>query len=305
MSNPTRVALIQMCATPDVERNLTGAAELIRQAADAGATVVMLPEAFAFIGPDKLKRLIVEPLDAADGVDTPILDWCRDIACQHGIDLIAGGFHETGDLERSYNTCLHINATGALQARYRKIHLFDIDLDDGTALKESARTIAGAEAITTELPFGTLGLSICYDVRFPYLYQRLVDLGAFALTVPSAFTATTGAAHWHALLRARAIETQCYVLAPAQHGNHHGRRVSYGHSLMIDPWGEVIAEQADGDGVVLADIDPARVEEVRRQLPSLQHRRSLHWNSSGMTKHTSNSTHPDQQAKEQMNKRNI
>ena len=144
-----------------------------------------------------------------------------------------------------------------------------------TELRESARTLPGNEAVVTQLPFGTLGLTICYDIRFPYLYQRLVNLGAIAVSVPSAFTATTGAAHWHTLLRARAIECQSYVIAPAQHGAHNPKRRSYGHSLVIDPWGEVIAELAQGDGVVVAPIDPARVAQVRAELPSPTHRIEL------------------------------
>ena len=160
-------------------------------------------------------------------------------------------------------------------ARYRKIHLFDVKLSDGTELRESARTLPGVEAVVSRMPFGSLGLTICYDVRFPYLYQRLVDMGAIALSVPSAFTATTGAAHWHTLLRARAIECQSYVIAAAQHGAHNPKRRSYGHSLVIDPWGEVIAELAEGDGVLLAEIDPGRVAQVRAELPSLTHRVSL------------------------------
>jgi predicted amidohydrolase len=264
-----------MCTTPRVADNLANAGRLIAQAADRGAGVVMLPEAFAFLGPDVEKRKILEPLNDPDA-STPILDWCAETAQRHRLDLIVGGFHEaSADPARSYNTCLHLNPAGEIAARYRKIHLFDVALADGTLLQESARTLPGEELVTTPLNFGLLGLSICYDLRFPYLYQRLVDMGAMALSVPSAFTATTGAAHWHVLLRARAIETQCYLFAPAQHGHHHGRRRSYGHSMIIDPWGEVVSELADGDGVVLADIDPERVCQVRSELPSLQHRRQL------------------------------
>jgi predicted amidohydrolase len=191
------------------------------------------------------------------------------------MDLIVG-FHEaSGDPTRSYNTCVHFDADGSIVSRYRKIHLFDIDLADGTVLQESAGTIAGDRLETTELGFGTLGLSICYDVRFPLLYQRLVDLGAIAACIPSAFTETTGAAHWHTLIKARAIEAQSYMLAPAQHGQHNARRRSYGHSLVVDPWGEIIAELDQGDGVLTADIDPARGAEVRSRLPSLRHRRPI------------------------------
>jgi predicted amidohydrolase len=275
MADLTRTALIQLCATSDVSANLLCAENLIHRAAAAGASVIALPEAFAFIGPDPEKRRILEPLDNPQA-QTPILDWCRTVARQHQIDLIVGGFHEASeDPTRSYNTCLHLSPQGTLAARYRKIHLFDVELADGTVLQESSKTLPGETLTTTELAFGTLGLSICYDLRFPYLYQRLADLGATVLTVPSAFTATTGAAHWHTLLRARAIETQCYVLAPAQHGQHNDQRRSYGHSLIIDPWGEVVAELAEGDGFVIADIDPSVVVEIRNQLPSLRHRRAI------------------------------
>jgi predicted amidohydrolase len=275
----TRVGLVQLCATTDVAANLDTTERLVREAVADGARVVLLPEAFAFIGPDRLKREIVEPIVSDGGADTPILDRCRALARENGIELILGGHHETGDTvdgaPKSYNTCVHIGPDGGILATYRKIHLFDVKLADGTELNESARTLAGDRAVVTDTAFGKLGLTICYDVRFPYLYQALVDSGAIAISVPSAFTATTGAAHWHTLLRARAIETQCYVLAPAQHGAHNERRRSYGHSLIIDPWGEIIAELDDGDGTVVADIDPARVLQVRRELPSLEHRITL------------------------------
>jgi len=170
---------------------------------------------------------------------------------------------------------VHLGPDGALLARYRKIHLFDVSLADGTKLRESARTMPGHHAVVSDTPFGPLGLTVCYDIRFPYLYQRLADFGAVAITVPSAFTRPTGAAHWHVLLRARAIETQCYVIAPAQYGQNWEKRSSYGHTLIIDPWGEIVGELADGDGVVVADIDPQRIRSVRSQLPSLTHRVTL------------------------------
>ncbi len=275
MAEATPIALIQLCASADVEANLARAGELLGEAAAGGAAVALLPEAFAFLGPAEQKAAMLEPLDDS-AASTPILDWCRATARRLTLHLVVGGFHERANAEgMSYNTCLHLDPSGELRARYRKIHLFDVELDDGTSLKESARTLPGEGLITTELPFGTLGLSVCYDLRFPQVYQGLVDRGAIALTVPSAFTATTGAAHWEALLRARAIETQCYVLAPAQHGTHEGGRRSYGHSLVVDPWGEVVAELPDGDGVLRATVDPERVAAVRRQLPSLRHRRPV------------------------------
>ncbi|MGA1370933.1 MAG: carbon-nitrogen hydrolase family protein [Pseudomonadales bacterium] len=286
MGRSTRTAVLQLCATPVVEENLATAERLSRAAASDGAEVVLWPEAFAFLGPEAAKVGILEPLPEApdrsgpkngwpiEFTPGPILARCVSLARELGIHLVLGGFHERGEGEgRNRNTCVHLAPDGGLLALYRKLHLFDIDLADGTRLRESARTDAGDTAITTDLPFGMLGLSICYDLRFPYLYQRLVDLGAIALTAPSAFTATTGAAHWEVLLRARAIECQSYMLAPAQYGAHWGSRRSHGHAMIVDPWGRILDECPGGDGFAIADIDPERVAEVRRELPSLSHRR--------------------------------
>jgi predicted amidohydrolase len=174
----TRVGLVQLCATTDVAANLDTTERLVREAVADGARVVLLPEAFAFIGPDRLKREIVEPIVSDGGADTPILDRCRALARENGIELILGGHHETGDTvdgaPKSYNTCVHIGPDGGILATYRKIHLFDVKLADGTELNESARTLAGDRAVVTDTAFGKLGLTICYDVRFPYLYQALV-----------------------------------------------------------------------------------------------------------------------------------
>ena len=273
----TKVAAIQLCATPDLQANLATTQRLVQEAAAAGAEVAMLPEAFAFLGPERDKRALLEPLPTTPtGPGGPIFETCRALAISSGCELVLGGFHEDyGDPHKCYNTCVHLDAGGNLRAQYRKIHMFDVALADGTELRESSRTAPGNEVVTTELPFGTLGLSICYDLRFPYLYQRLVDAGAIALTVPAAFTAATGPAHWQVLLQARAIECQCYVIAPAQYGHNWGKRYSYGHSLVIDPWGRILAECEEGDGYALADIDPDQVANVRAQLPSLAHRRSL------------------------------
>jgi predicted amidohydrolase len=265
-----RTAVIQMRSIPDVDANLASAERLTARAAERGAQCVLLPEAFAFMGPDAQKRAITEPLPAGG----PILERCRALAATHRLHLILGGFHERSDHpDKAYNTCVHLDPSGAIVSCYRKIHLFDVDLADGTRLNESDRTLPGADIVVTPTPFGPLGLSVCYDVRFPELYQRLVDKGAVALTVPSAFTLATGKDHWHVLLRARAIECQAYVLAPAQWGHHHGNRTSYGHALIADPWGCVIAECGEGDGVAIADLDIAVVAEARKRLPSLEHRR--------------------------------
>jgi len=265
-----RTAVVQMRSTPDVAANLASVERLLERAVARGAEFVLLPEAFAFIGPDALKQQITESLP--DG--GPILAKCQALAAGFGVHLVLGGFHErSGEPGRAYNTCVHLDPTGAIVSTYRKIHLFDVDLADGTHLNESDRTVPGADIVVTPTPFGPLGLSICYDVRFPMLYQQLVDKGALALTVPSAFTLSTGKDHWHVLLRARAIECQAYVLAPAQWGHHHGSRTSYGHALIADPWGCVVAECGEGDGVAIADLETSIVLEARRRLPSLQHRR--------------------------------
>jgi predicted amidohydrolase len=234
-----------------------------------GAELVMLPEAFAFLGPDAEKQAMLESVPG----NGPVYARCQALAVEFRCHLVAG-FHERSDVAgKAYNTCIHIDPDGRLVGAYRKMHLFDIDLADGTRLNESDRTVPGTELVVTSTPFGPLGLSICYDVRFPGLYQKLVDQGAVALAVPSAFTLSTGRDHWHVLLRARAIECQSYVLAAAQWGRHYGTRVSYGHALIADPWGCIVAECSDGEGVAVADLDSALVDRARTELPSLKHRR--------------------------------
>ena len=274
MGRRTSVAIVQMCATSAVEKNLDATLALVVDASRAGAEVVLVPEAFAFIGRERDRAAWLEALPG-NAVDAPgpILGRCAETARSMGVHLVLGGFPEQAPDGRAYNTCVHLAPDGAVAAAYRKIHLFDVDLPDGTRLQESRGTAPGDHATVTDTPFGPLGLTVCYDVRFPLLYQRLADLGAVAIAVPSAFTKTTGRDHWHVLLRARAIECQCYIIAPAQHGDHeHRGRQSYGHGLIVDPWGDIVAECEGGDGFVLADIDPARVDEVRRQLPSLANR---------------------------------
>lgn len=244
---------------------------LTREAADAGAEVVTWPEAFAYLGAHAGKKDILEPLPAGG----PILEACQKLAQTLEVELLLGGFHEAvpEDPDRCFNTSVYLQADGSIGALYRKIHLFDVDITNGPRLQESRSTAAGDRAVTTQTRFGTLGLTVCYDVRFPHLYQQLVKDGAIALSVPSAFTATTGALHWHVLLRARAIEAQSYVIAPAQHGQHSQHRASYGHSLIIDPWGRVIAEIPEGDGFAIAKIDPEQVTQVRNEIPSLANQR--------------------------------
>jgi deaminated glutathione amidase len=265
-----RAAVVQMRSTPDVEANLVRAEALVREAAALGATLILLPEAFAYLGPDDGRQRAAEPLPEGG----PILARCQALARDLCADLVLGGFHERStDSQRTWNTCVHLDSRGDIVGCYRKIHLFDVELADGTHLRESARTEAGHDVVVTPTAFGPLGLSVCYDVRFPELFRRQAERGAVAMAVPSAFTLHTGRDHWHVLLRARAIENQVYVLAPAQWGRHHGNRISYGHSLIVDPWGCVVAECSDGEGVAVATLDPDQVRRVRAELPSLTHRR--------------------------------
>lgn len=268
----TTVGVLQMTSTPDVEANLSTVERLCRRGAERGAELLLVPECFAFLGPEDEKLPLAEPLPAGG----PILERCQHLARELGAELVLGGFWESGDDPKKVkNACVHLAADGAVRSIYRKIHLFDVDLPDGTRLVESETVEAGDTTVVSQAPFGGLGLSVCYDLRFPELYRALVDEGAVALAVPAAFTLTTGKDHWHVLLRARAIEQQSYVLAAAQTGHHHGRRISYGHALIVDPWGTVLAQCGEGQGVAVATIEPALVESIRTSLPSLKHRRLI------------------------------
>lgn len=266
-----RVGAVQLCSTPDLEANLATCRTLVTRAAAEGAQLAVLPECFAFLGRgegDKLPH--AESLERGG----PILGMLRELATRHGIWIVGGGTPEVvpGDAQRTYNTAIVIDPRGELTARYRKIHLFDVDIPGGATLRESDATRAGDELVVADIGGAKVGLSICYDVRFPELYRRLVkDHGAEVLLVPAAFTAHTGAAHWHLLLRARAVEDQAWVVAAAQWGQHNDKRQSFGHSLVVDPWGSVIGEQATGDGVVLATLDGETVDKRRTQMPCLEH----------------------------------
>ena len=269
-SKATTVGVVQMTSTADVDRNMSTVHRLVGRAAERGARVVVVPECFAYLGPEAGKLEIADSLEE----DGPILERCREVARDAAVDVVYGGFWErSADAGKVHNACVYMRGDGSIAQVYRKIHLFDVDLPDGTRLLESETVEPGSEAVVAEAPFGTLGLSVCYDLRFPELYRRLVDEGAIALAIPAAFTLTTGKDHWHVLLRARAIEQQCYVLAAAQTGHHYGKRRSYGHALIVDPWGTILAECGEGEGVAVADIDPDYAEQVRGSVPSLRHRR--------------------------------
>jgi predicted amidohydrolase len=260
-----------MNSQADVAKNLERASELVTRAAEMGAELVALPENFAFIGEsDDQKRELAEDL----GADGPIAKTMAGLARDRGVFVLAGGMPEkSGDAARPFNTSVLFAPNGALLARYRKVHLFDVDLPDGTTLRESSACQPGDESVVTEVRGKKLGMSICYDVRFPELYRKLVDQGAVIVTVPAAFTLTTGKDHWMTLLRARAIEDQVFVVAPAQHGKHPRGRVTFGKSAIIDPWGDVLAQCGEGEGVAVATLDFAYQERVRAALPSLKHRK--------------------------------
>jgi deaminated glutathione amidase len=268
-----RIAAAQMCSTDDVPRNLATARNLIQQAAAAGAGMVGLPENFAYLGSDRDHRLsIAEALEGAPG---PILGEMQKAARESRIWLLLGGFPErlAEDPGRIGNTSVLLDPEGTIRARYRKIHLFDVEIPGGQRFSESDSIAAGEGPVVAETPWGPLGLSICYDLRFPELYRELARRGARLLAVPSAFTRETGKDHWHVLLRARAIENQAYLFAPAQWGFHGGKRSSYGHALVVDPWGVVIAECGEHDGLAIAAVDPDYQDRVRMNLPCLGHRR--------------------------------
>ncbi len=266
-------ATVQMTSTADQEANWRVVQTLVERAAGYGARFVATPENANFLGPAAEKVRRAEPLDTGRG--TACRRFSR-LARRLGIHLLLGSFNEaSGDPERCYNTSVLFSPTGEVLAAYRKIHLFDVDHSDDVRFLESSTIVPGTDTVVAPTPLGTFGLSVCYDLRFAELYQRLRDGGAEILTVPSAFTMTTGRAHWLPLQRARAIETQCWVVSPAQHGRHddRGLRETYGHSVIVDPWGQVVAAAADGPGLALAEIDVGVAHRVRRQMPVASHRR--------------------------------
>ena len=272
-----QVAVIQLSSQDDVTANLARVRELVLEAGRSGAELVALPENFAFMGEESNKFEIAERVDADPA--GPIVTALRLAARDARVWLVAGGMPErSDDPARPFNTSLLFEPDGRLVSKYRKVHLFDVDLPDGTKLLESGATTAGSEPVVDEISGRAgkpipLGMTICYDLRFPELYRRLGERGARIVTVPAAFTLTTGKDHWHVLLRARAIENQVFVLAPAQHGKHPRGRQTYGKSLIVDPWGDVLAQCAEGEGFAMARLDFAAQDRVRASLPCLTHRR--------------------------------
>lgn len=262
-----KAAVVQTRSTEDIEANLRRAEELVACAAQDGAQLICLPENVAFLRIERTDNL-GEPLDG------PIVERFSTLAANHGVHLLLGSFQRTapGEAHRVHNCSVLLDAEGRVVAHYDKVHLFDIDIPGSVTFKESDHVKAGDTAVVAEALGCKVGLTICYDLRFAHLYRELVDAGAQIVTVPAAFTAQTGKDHWEVLLRARAIENQCYVLAPNQWGHHGGKRHSYGHSMIIDPWGHVIARVSDGEGWATAWLEPSKLASVRRHLPCLDHR---------------------------------
>lgn len=264
------VACVQNCAGDNLAANLLKVEALIRRARDGGADLVCLPEFYCLL--ESSDRSYYD--NGYAEANHPALTHARGLAAELGCWLLLGSIpvrHRSG---RVVNRAYVLDAAGATVATYDKIHLFDVAIRDGQQYRESNSVAAGEQAVLAALPWGRLGLSICYDVRFPHLYRCLAQAGARFLAIPAAFTAKTGAAHWHTLVRARAIETGCYVFAPGQCGVRSWGRRTYGHSLIVDPWGEILADGGAEEGVISAVIEPARVDEVRSMIPSLEHDRA-------------------------------
>ncbi len=264
-----KVGLIQMRSGVDPQANLTAAARMIGEAQRAGAEYVLTPE-MTNIMEVKRERLFATLVEEEHDASLAAF---RELARKLSIYLHVGSLAIKASHDKAINRSFLIDRKGEIVARYDKIHMFDVDLENGESYRESRNYRAGELAVVADLPWGRIGLTVCYDLRFPALYRALSEAGASFLTVPSAFTKQTGEAHWHVLLRARAIENTCFVFAAAQGGKHENGRETFGHSLVIDPWGRILAEGGIEPGVVMAEIDPAEVSAVRARLPSLQHGR--------------------------------
>ncbi|MFB2772875.1 carbon-nitrogen hydrolase family protein [Pelatocladus sp. BLCC-F211] len=262
-------AAIQMTSVPDLEKNLAQAEELIDLAVRQGAELVGLPENFPYMGEEKDK------LAQAGAIAHKTEAFLKTMAQRYQITILGGGFpipvEGTGKV---YNTALLVDRNAQELLRYQKVHLFDVNVPDGNTYRESSTVMAGTElpSVYADEVLGNIGLSVCYDVRFPELYRHLSSKGADVIFVPAAFTAFTGKDHWQVLLQARAIENSCYIIAPAQTGLNYDRRQTHGHAMIIDPWGVILADAGEKPGVAIAEIKPSRLEQVRRQMPSLQHR---------------------------------
>ncbi len=269
MAESFTVACVQTNSGADMDANVEAAAALVRAAREAGAEFIMMPENVGLMErSSKVIRARAAPADAH-----PALAAFRDLAREVGAWLLVGSLPVPSADGRVANRSFLVDATGEVVAHYSKIHMFDVDLAGGESYRESRTFEPGAAARIAQTPWGALGMTVCYDLRFPRHYRELAQAGARYLSVPSAVTKVTCEAHWHVLLRARAIENGCFVFAPAQCGRHYDNRYTFGHSLIVDPWGEVLADGGDEVGFVTAEIDPGRIDEARAMIPSLQHDR--------------------------------
>lgn len=269
MNSSFRVACLQINSGSDYQANLSTVTAMAREAAGGGARFVLTPEyALMMDGSGKVMR---ERALAVDGA--PALSELQALARELGVWFLAGSLTLRTDDERVANRSFLISAQGQVVASYDKIHMFDVTMPDGRVIRESSTYRPGDRAVVADTPWGRLGMTVCYDLRFPGLFRALAQAGAQMITVPSSFQRQTGKAHWHALLRARAIENECFIIAPAMCGDHPGNRQSYGHTLVIDPWGEILAEGGEAPEIVYADIDVARAAKIRGMIPSLEHDR--------------------------------
>lgn len=271
MSNKFKVACVQNCATPDVDENIEVTTGLTRAAGEAGANLVCLPEYFSGLRTEGARVHPVAFPEANHSVLPAFAAEARNL----GIWIHLGSLGVTADDGRIFNRGYVLNPNGSIVARYDKIHMFDVDLGGGQSYRESATISPGERAVLAPTPWGAMGLSICYDLRFAELYRSLAQAGARMLSVPAAFTRLTGEAHWHVLNRARAIENGCYVFAPCQYGMLTGGGECYGHSLIIDPWGRVLADGGDEEGFIIADVDMEQVGKARERIPALTHDRAF------------------------------
>ena len=269
LNNSVRIACLQTNSGSDFAANLATVEAMMRAAASAGAKFVFSPEYVLMM--DGSGRVMREK--ALDANGEPAVGALTALSRELGVWHLVGSLTLNSDDGRLFNRSVLISAQGEVVATYDKIHMFDATLPSGTVIRESSAYRPGERAVIAETPWGRLGLTVCYDLRFPHLYRTLAQRGAVVLAVPSSFQRETGKAHWHTLLRARAIENASFVIAAAMCGDHPGKRMTYGHSLVIDPWGEVLADGGESSGVVLADLDLSRVEPVRSMLPSLGHDR--------------------------------
>jgi predicted amidohydrolase len=261
-----RAAAVQLNSNEDFERNLASADRLVRAAARQGAELIVLPEKWTALGDPERVAALAQPLDG------PAISWARRLAQELAIDLVAGSISEqVVDLDKCQNTSVHVGPDGDVRGVYRKLHMFDVEVE-GVSYAESAHEQAGDELVVSDLDGGAqMGMTICYDLRFPELYRRLTLRGAEVLSVPSAFTLPTTRDHWEILLRARAIENQCFVVAANQVGEHPGGFRSGGRSMIVDPWGLVLATASDGEGVAVAELDMENLRAIRRRFPTLSH----------------------------------